>query len=335
MSIAKIKNIHIFTGQILENMTRKILLSVLIFLVSFVSLDARLSPTGTYKFAENGSQELYLDFYAAAPGSATEVNGVKKPTILFAFGGGFMTGTRDDKFYDNWFTMLTQSGYSVVSIDYRLGLKGVTKMGTAQAGLLRKAIYMGVEDMFSATAWLAAHDKELGIDAGNMVVSGSSAGAIISLQCVYEIANRTKYTKVLPDGFNYAGVMSFAGAIFSTKGKLRFKNTPCPTLLFHGTADKVVEYSQIKVLNIGFFGSDKVAERYARAGIDYTFWRHLDHGHEIASVMAEEDTWKKETDFLENVVCGGRRGTVDQVINSTWIKYTKGTAADLYKKQSD
>lgn len=313
-------------------MKRRLILSTVMLLVSVFSLQAKLQPTGTYLFAVKDSQELYLDYYAAAPGSETTVNGVQKPTVLFAFGGGFIIGSRNADYYDSWFTHLTQNGYSVVSIDYRLGLVGVSKMGVAQANLLHKAIMMGVEDLFSATSWLLEHDSELGIDARNIVISGSSAGAIISLQGEYELVNRTKTAKVLPADFNYAGVMSFAGAIFSTNGKLKFRNPPCPTLLFHGTADQIVEYSQIKVLWTGFFGSDKVAERYAKFGHDYYFYRHLDHGHEIASVMDEETTFPKEMDFLENVVCGGAKGTVDTEINSTWIKYSKGKAADLYKK---
>jgi len=324
--------ISIFTELYIHAMVRRLIISTVILIASAISLEASIKPSGTYLFAVHDSQELYLDYYAAAPGSKTEANGTAKPTILFAFGGGFICGSRDEKFYLPWFEKLTQNGYSVVSIDYRLGLKGVKKMGVAQANLLRRAIFMGVEDMFSATAWLLEHGAELGIDPNNIVVSGSSAGAIISLQSTYEIANRTRCTKVLPEGYTYAGVMSFAGAVFSTKGKLKFQNPPCPTLLFHGTADQIVEYSQIKVLNIGFFGSNKVAERYAKYCIDYTFYRHLDHGHEIASVMNEETTWPKEIDFLENVVCGKREGTLDTTINSTWIKYTKGTAADLYKK---
>ena len=63
----------------------------------------------------------------------------------------------------------------------------------------------------------------------------------------------------LPDGFRYAGVIAFSGAIFSRRGLNYRYDTPAPTFFLHGTADRLVPYRQIKLLNIGFYGSDRVA----------------------------------------------------------------------------
>jgi hypothetical protein len=113
---------------------------------------------------------------------------------------------------------------------------------------------MGVEDLYSATNFLNDNAKELGIDPSALVIAGSSAGAIIAMQAEYEICNGTSWTKVLPKGFRYAGVMSFSGAILSREGKVDYKvYSPAPTLMLHGTSDELVPYSQIAFFNLGFF----------------------------------------------------------------------------------
>ena len=141
-----------------------------------------ISPDGTYLYVQRDTCDLYMDVYNPAKGSQTSINGKSKPTIVFMFGGGFIGGQRDDASYNNWFRKLTQNGYRVVSIDYRLGLKGSKKVGVAQVNVLDKAIHMAVEDLFSATLFMIDNAETLGIDPSNIVISGSSAGAISAMQ---------------------------------------------------------------------------------------------------------------------------------------------------------
>ena len=211
-------------------MNRKLLLTVVCMAISAVASqmtyaeESPITPDGTYLYAERDTCDLYLDVYNPAKGSQTSIDGKKKPTIVFMFGGGFIGGTRDDASYNQWFRTLTQNGYRVISIDYRLGLKGSDKVGVAQVNVLDKAIHMAVEDLFSATVFMIDNAETLGIDPENIVVSGSSAGAISVMQAEYEICNSTSWTEVLPEGFNYAGVMSFSGAILSRKGKVKLRS---------------------------------------------------------------------------------------------------------------
>jgi acetyl esterase/lipase len=254
-----------------------------------------------------------MDVYNPAKGSQTSIDGKKKPTIVFMFGGGFIGGQRDDESYNKWFRMLTQNGYRVVSIDYRLGLKGSKKVGVAQVNVLDKAIHMAVEDLFSATAFMIENAETLGIDPSNIVVSGSSAGAISVMQAEYEICNRTAWTAGLPEGFNYAGVMSFAGAILSRKGKVKYAKEPCPTLMLHGTADELVPYKQIAFFNLGFFGGGKLVERFKKFDCNYNMYHFIDYGHEIAGSMST--TTDLQFKFLECNVMEGKNRTVE-----TWIE---------------
>lgn len=272
-----------------------------------------LSPDGTYLYARRDTCDLFMDVYDPADGSEETFMGIQKPTVLFMFGGGFISGTRDDESYNSWFRMLTENGYRVISIDYRLGLKGTTKVGVAQVNVLDKAIHMAVEDLFSATNFIIDNADQFGIDPTDIVISGSSAGAISVMQAEYEIANRTEWASVLPEGFNYAGVMSFSGAILSRKGKVKYETAPCPTMMLHGTADKVVPYRQIALFNLGFFGGGKLVERFKKFGYDYNMYHFIDYGHEIAGSMYS--TLDLQLKFLESNVIQGKKRTIEAWIS--------------------
>ena len=259
-----------------------------------------ITPDGTFMYAKRDTCDLFMDVYDPAEGSIREAYGIEKPTVIFMFGGGFIHGTRDDADYHKWFKMMTENGYRVISIDYRLGLKGSDKVGVAQVNVLDKAIHMAVEDLFSATNFILDNADQLGVNPSNIVISGSSAGAISVMQAEYEIANATQWASVLPAGFNYAGVMSFSGAILSREGKVDFKKSPCPTLMLHGTSDELVPYDQIKVFNLGFFGGGKLVERFKKYGLNYNMYHFTDYGHEIAGSM--DTTLDLQLKFLETNV---------------------------------
>ena len=275
--------------------------------------DGLLSPDGTYMYERRDTCDLFMDVYEPAKGSRTTFMDRQKPTVLFMFGGGFIQGTRDDESYNSWFRMLTDNGYRVISIDYRLGLKGSKKVGVAQVNVLDKAIHMAVEDLFSATNFIIENADQLRVDPSNIVISGSSAGAISVMQAEYEIANRTSWASVLPQEFNYAGVMSFSGAILSRKGKVKYQTAPCPTMMLHGTVDKLVPYRQIAVFNLGFFGGGKLVERFKKFGYNYNMYHFMDYGHEIAGSMYS--TLDLQLDFLEKNVMQGKKRIIEAWIS--------------------
>ncbi len=279
-----------------------------------------ITPDGTYMYEKRDTCDLFLDVYNPAKGSKTSIDGKEKPTIVFIFGGGFIKGTRDEEMYLPWFKAMTEDGYRIISIDYRLGLKGQNKVGVAQVNALDKAIHMGVEDLFSATNFLNDNADQLGINPANLVIAGSSAGAIIAMQAEYEICNSTEWTATLPEGFRYAGVMSFSGAILSREGKVDYRtHSPAPTLMLHGTADELVPYKQIAVLHLGFFGGGKLVERFEKFGFNYNMYHFIDYGHEIAGAM--ETTTDLQKRFLETNVMKGKKRIIE-----AWI-----SDPDVYK----
>ena len=290
------------------------------------------SPDGTYKYAEKGFEDLFMDIYYPDAGSATaDLDGNAKPVVIFMFGGGFFSGERDNPAYARWFDALTANGYMVVSIDYRLGLKGSDKAGIAQVNLIDNAIHMAVEDLFSATEFLLYNADVLEIDPDSIVISGSSAGAIAVLQADYELSNGSPCAEVLPVGFRYAGVMAFSGAILTRDWGLRYKTPPAPVLLLHGTEDRIVNYGQIRFFNLGLYGADKIAKRFRKEGYLYNIIRFAGHGHEIAGCMYE--TLPYQLHFLEENIMAGSRKVIDATVDDPAIPSGEGgsrTRKELY-----
>lgn len=291
-----------------------------------------LTPDATYMYERRDTCDLYMDIYNPADGSQETFMGIRKPSVIFMFGGGFIRGTRDDKNYNSWFRMLTDNGYRVISIDYRLGLKGSDKVGIAQVNVLDKAIHMAVEDLFSATNFIIDNADQIGADPDNLVICGSSAGAISVMQAEYEISNRTSYASILPQGFNYAGVMSFSGAILSRKGKVKYETTPCPTLMLHGTSDKLVPYKQIAFFNLGFYGGGRLVKRLEKYGCSYNMFHFVDYGHEIAGSMYS--TLDIQFKFLECNVMQQKKRIIEAWISDpdVWKGAGPQSRKELYGK---
>lgn len=244
--------------------------------------DTIILPKETFMYSIKGKDTLYLDKY-----EATNNKGNISPCMIFVFGGGFYTGARDIYYYIPYFDFLTKNGYTVVSIDYRLGFRKVDittpKLKAKELiNIFENTINMAVEDFFDATNFVLQHAEEWKIDPQKIVASGSSAGAITVLQGEYYISTKAELSNRLPALFNYAGVIGFAGAVFSRNGKLKWSENTTPVQLFHGNADKNVPYDKIKLFNIGLFGSKNIAKRLNKAKLPYYFYTVENTDHEVS-----------------------------------------------------
>ena len=305
---------------------------------SFITSSAKdktdLKASGTYMFAKRDTCNLFMDVYEPTPGSELTHKGLEKPTVLFMFGGGFIGGKRSNPSYFPWFKTLNDNGYRVITIDYRLGLKGVNMSFSitrifATARATRKAVVMGIEDLFAATSYIVENAKSLGVDPKNIVLSGSSAGAMIAVAAEQEICNSTELSKLLPKGFNYKGLISFAGAIVTDKGKIRYNKTPCPQMFIHGTIDKTVNYKQLKVFNWGVFGSDVLAKICKKNGYIYNIYRYANHSHDMATNFVP--TWPEQKRFLEINIIENAPRIIDSFIDDPTVpKWEAATRESLY-----
>ena len=258
----------------------------------------------TFQYAERDTLQLYLDFYSPESVNDSTI------CLVYVFGGGFVGGHRDGEWEKAYFKQLVDEGFQVASIDYRLGLKGAKNLGVFNSKPLEDAVNMATEDAISALAYLLEHSNELKINKEWVVMTGSSAGAITSLQTDYAMCNGFLNADILPDDFRLAGVVSYAGAIFSHEGKVKYRNRePAPTMLYHGTADRLVPYNQIKFFKIGFFGTSALVKRFEKYGYPYFARRFEDYGHSIA--MAGPLTVDDLVWFCRHYVYGKEQLQVD------------------------
>ena len=149
-----------------------------------------------------------------------------------------------------------------------------------------------------------------------IIACGSSAGAITVLQGAYKLCHSDTLTVRLPEGFNYAGVISFAGAIFSRNGRLEWPVHPSPILLFHGDADKNVPYNKIEFFNLGFYGSAFIAKQLKAQKAPHYFYSVENTGHEMSTRPMKQNLDEIHT-FLEKMVSGKEKSLIHTSVNPT------------------
>jgi acetyl esterase/lipase len=107
-----------------------------------------------------GSWDGKLDLYL--PRRPT---GAVAPAVITIHGGGWLTGSKDEVALD--VLPYLAMGFAVVNVDYRL-------LAVAPAPA-------AVQDCRCALRWVVRHATQYGIDAGRLVLAGSSAGAHLAL----------------------------------------------------------------------------------------------------------------------------------------------------------
>lgn len=259
----------------------------------------------TFTFACKGADTLRLDKYE----SACPADAAARPAMLFVFGGGFRGGDRAHESQLPYFEFLARNGFVVFSTDYRTMLKDLDaaqiKSPTDFLDVLQQAIDTAVVDVCDAACYILEHADEWKIDPSLISASGSSAGAITVLQAEYDICNGRSTVSRLPEGFNFAGVVSFAGAI-SSKGKLKWDSVPCPIMLFHGNADSIVPYRKAHIAGLGgLWGSASIAGSLERAGAAYEFHTVANASHEVAGTPMSKNLYDIMS-FLSRQVIGGQ-----------------------------
>ena len=282
----------------------------------------------TYQYAERDTLKLYLDFYTP--------ENVHDSTIcmVYVFGGGFIGGHRDGEWEKAYFKQLVDEGFMVASIDYRLGLRGAKNLRITNSEPLENAINMAAEDAISAIAYLLEHAKELKVNKDWIMMIGSSAGAITSLQVDYALCNGFLNAGILPEDFRLAGVVSYAGAIFSHEGKVKYRNhEPAPTMMYHGMADRLVPYKKISFFSVGFYGTDALVKQFEKYDYPYFARRFEGYGHSVAvggPLTVDDLLW-----FCRHYVYGKERlqvdGTYTNLDPAALPPFDIYTPGDLYK----
>ncbi len=288
-------------------MKRFLSLLIITFLASFSAFSQE--PDRSIVYAVDDNQILGMDLYA--PKDDEPVH----PCVIFIYGGGFSENNQKAETTLQFCRKLADDGYVAFAIDYRLGLAGYVSHG--KLGMIKptqNAIRMATEDLFRALDCILQNATELKVDPAKIVLVGCSAGAITALQADYELGNRAPMTAQIPEDFRFAGIASFAGAIFSSDGPVKYRvHPPAPTFFLHGTADRLVNYGSISLFKLGFYGAKPLIKRFEKAGYPYLAIRYKDEGHVVSTKFIKEyDTllW-----FINEMAFGHKNYRIDTTVN--------------------
>lgn len=258
----------------------------------------------THTYNKIGKDSLQLDFYKARTSEGIV------PLIVFVHGGGFSGGQRDAEGTVEFATRMAKRGYAVASISYQLLAKkngfGCNVEATDKINIFDTA----ADDIVEAVRFILKNDDLFPIDENKVILSGTSAGAEAALHLVY-----VKENNKLPNRFQFAGVMSFAGAVIATNNIT--DETAIPTLLFHGTNDNLVPYhiSAHHFCNpsdkgyLMLYGSRPIADKLKGLGKSYFLFSILGGTHSWANLPMNRSI-SEISDFLfHDVINGSKRQT--------------------------
>ena len=281
----------------------------------------------TFPFVQRDST-LYLDVWHPANPRAD------RAAVVSVFGGGFVIGKRDDSLQSRTARMLSERGFTVISIDYRLGLKDSAKVAELQGllkidDLFQYCIGLAVEDCAAAIAWVCTHATELGINTSKIILTGNSAGAITVLQLDYSRANALSPAALLPDGWTPAAVIPYAGGVMCRKRDLKYAAPPAPTMLLHGVEDKIVAYSHFGLpFSAGMFGSNRISKQFRKQEIPHWIIRFKGIGHEVASWFPQ--SVELFCCFAEQTL-SGRISRLDAVMTDSGLQPTVWTDMNVLR----
>jgi len=233
----------------------------------------------------------------------------KRPLIIIAFGGGFLSGSKDHWSIRLLCQELAKRGFVTAAVDYRLG------MNVFDSDLANRAVYRGLQDMRSAVRFFradAAGANIYKIDSEKIFVGGHSSGAFSALHNAYldtELERPLSTFQWMQDGEvvpdqgcldcvgNNQSFSGHANAVFSLAGALGFVDfidSPSdPTVvMFHSEDDGTVPYdsggpfSSIIWLVVGsdlpdVYGSLPISIQADQVGLPYNFYSYTDRGHGV------------------------------------------------------
>ncbi len=204
--------------------------------------------SGTYEtflYSNVDNTELTLKFYQSIERTKAA------PCIVVIHGGMWDGGSSEDLSPLNGY--LTDHGYAVAAIDYRLAPKW--------------RYPAPLEDVRTAIAFLQGHADSLGIDPHDFVLLGRSGGGQIALMAAYtmnESAIRGVISFYAPADMVYAGmhpenslstdsereIAQYLGGSYAASPQLYRSASPLenisplcvPTLIIHGERDEIVPY---------------------------------------------------------------------------------------------
>lgn len=179
---------------------------------------------------------LLLDLYEPAGDTASA-----RPTLVWIHGGGFVSGTRTDGQIPRLARSMALRGYVSVSISYRLRTPAAFNADPTSG--IRDAVH----DARAAVRWLRANSTALRLDTARIAFVGSSAGGITALFGTYEDDWGEGSSGSPGYSSSVRAVVNFWGMLPEGADSVMQAGEP-PLLIFHGTEDATVPYSEAQQL---------------------------------------------------------------------------------------
>ncbi|MCF2487966.1 alpha/beta hydrolase [Dyadobacter sp. CY347] len=284
--------------------------------------------TGTYKQAPDfKGLAVNLNYSFLAPQNDTLKY---RPFVLMVHEGAFIYGDLGSEMGKaKW---MARKGYATAAINYRLGFDGGSEFNTCGGNNTEviQAIYRGVQDTYTALHYFADKSNEFGIDPGQMMLAGSSAGSMIISALVYMDeadfeALQPGITKTLGPldpvtggtEFRVRALLTYLGyAVFRTAyvGKSNAK----PTVFFQGTSDTVLPYIQGNLFSCGKYfwmqGAKPASERLHSLKMPYDLNYQPGKGHILT--YTEEHIANRFAQFMKRFWSGDLRQTTVENMNT-------------------
>jgi len=223
------------------------------------------------------TQPLLMDIYQPTGDTVR-----RRPVIIFAHQGGFVTGSRTDAYMVNVCTQFARLGYVTASIDYRLLFFPFDTVNVAKAAI------RGMQDLRAAVRFFrqdAATARLYRVHPNYITVGGSSAGAFAALAVGY--LDKPSEVPAYVDLASLGGIEGQSGNPGYSSAVLAVLNlsgaTENPSLIepgnpplcsVHGTADATVPYLQgrlgVQLPPKYVYGSGRLNPRATAVGIRNT-----------------------------------------------------------------
>lgn len=176
------------------------------------------------------SQNLKLDIY-----SPENDNLQNRPVIFWIHGGGFRPGNdKTQSYIVEMANRFAKKGYVCISIDYRIR----ENPKDDPVGTISDA----VEDALKGLDWVRKNSESLKVDKSKIFIAGGSAGGMLGCYlCFNDRADKTDKNGII-------GFVDLWGTPDEIWGKLEIDKNDPPTIIVHGTDDKLVSYSNSAAL---------------------------------------------------------------------------------------
>jgi hypothetical protein len=257
----------------------------------------------------------------------------RRPLLIFAHGGGFISGNKTDQDVAELCTRFAKLGYVTASIDYRIIFLPFDTVNLGRAAI------RATQDMRAAVRFFrqdAATAKDYRIHPDFVYVGGSSAGAFMALQTAYlDKASEVPAYIGLSDLGGLEGNSGNPGYSSKVRGAINLSGAlgsptwiepgDVPFVSMHGDKDAVVPYVGGKVGSIfppqKVFGSALLHTRALAVGVQNPLYTFKGAGHvpfsgtSAAQVAYMDTTFRFVRDFLRPLL--RQPSTITGTKNST------------------